>query len=64
MHSVFADFETIFADFESRAAKLPCHVANPVCYALTRALLEGQAEGTVTMVAAIVGQLLGSDGPL
>ena len=37
---------------------------HPGCYALAHALLEGEAEGAVAAVAALVGQLLGGEGML
>ena len=37
-------------------------VAHPGRYSLAHAMLKGEAEGAVTPVAALVGQLLGNDG--
>ena len=38
--------------------------AHPSLYSLSHALLKGEAEGAVTAVAAVAGQLLGSEGLL
>ena len=35
---------------------------HPGCHGLPHALLEGETEGAVTSVAAIVSKLLGNDG--
>ena len=39
-----------------------CRLAHPCRHALTRALREGAAEGSVAAEAALVGQLLSDDG--
>ena len=43
-------------------AEMTLGVTHPSRYTLSRALLERKTEGAVTPVAAVAGQLLGSDG--
>ena len=54
----FCWFWNFFADFES----LLVGIAHPDGHALAHALLEGEAEGAVTVVAALFGELLGGEG--
>lgn len=62
VHSVFSDFEIIISDFESQDTELLVCVAHPDRHGLSHALLEGETESAVTLIAAVMSQLLGGEG--
>jgi hypothetical protein len=61
VHWDFSDFETIISYFESPATVWLVRAAHPDRHRLSHALLESETESAVTLVTAIVSQLLGGE---
>ena len=64
MYSDFSYFETIISDFESQVTDLLVRIVHPRRYRLSHALLESETESAVTLITAVVSQLLGGEGTL